>query len=116
MEKPIFNSTEQAVTVALEMLKALTSVTAWAILWGAHVALAVVGMAVIWWFEVTPAEVQSAVRAFLSSTTFAVGSAIGLSLLGLLAAYLAAVRWLWGKTFVPWLSTRLLQALRPEGV
>lgn len=114
-EKPLFETPAQAMTVTFVMVRNLAFLMSWLTLAVLHLLLAVLGLLALWWFQVTPAAVASAARGALESTTLAVAGAVGLSLLGALSAYVAALQWLWPRTFGAWLATQLLSGTRDAG-
>lgn len=112
--KPLFSNEAQAITVTFHMVQNLGVLVGWALLWGLHLALAFVVALVMWWMQVTPELVRTSVLAMLGSTHVAIAGAAGLSALGVLTGYVAAIRWVWMKTFVPWQIAYLMRGVETE--
>lgn len=113
-ERPLFNSTEQAITVTFHAVGRMLVLISWLWLACLHLAALFVLALLMWWFQVTPEQVRAFASDWFSSTTLAVAGAVGVSGLGLLTGYLVAVRWLWLQTYVSWQSAYVLRDSRPE--
>jgi hypothetical protein len=98
MEKPLFHSPEQAITVLWHVVMRASPMLGWlAIAVGHSLALWVLAAA-LWWHQVTPGQAQAALQGFATSTHGAMLGVVGLSGLTLLAGY-------------GWLMKRLHRAL-----
>ena len=111
-DQPLFNSPEQAITATYRMLVSLSKIVSWMALCCLHLAGLLLVALAMWWWQITPDQVRSVVQAALASTTLSVAGAVGLSLLGVLSAYAAAMRWIWPRTFGQWLVSYLISDLR----
>lgn len=114
MRKALFDSPEQAITVTFHWVQNLAVLLSWTILGCFHLALALLIALLMWWNQVTPELVRSAAHEWLASTSNAVVGAVGFSLLSLLTAYVAAIRWVWCKTFVNWQFEYLMRGVERD--
>jgi len=106
-----FQTAEQAVNVLVPITRRLSWFVGWVSFWLTHLALLVLALALLWWFQITP---QQAATALWTSKPFSVAQAVGLSMAGLAAAYLAASKWIWNLTFGRWMTAVLFQDIGPE--
>ncbi len=107
--RPYFANAEQAVNALMPITQRLSHLVVWLIFGVVHLALLIVMLAALWWFQVTPAAVETAAIAVLSSSPVSAAQALGLSIAGAAAAYLAAAKWIWKKTAAKWLFAHILQ-------
>ena len=112
--KPLFTNEAQAITVTFHMVQNLGVMVGWAVLWGLHLVLAFGVALAMWWLQVTPELVRASVLAMLGSTHAALAGAAGVSALGVATIYVALIRWVWMKTFVPWQIAYLMRGVQTE--
>jgi hypothetical protein len=116
MQEPrqaLFQSAEQALEVTFRSGQRLAILVSWSLLIGLHVTAFLIGLFVVWWLKVNPDHVSAAMLGWLETKSAAVLGALGVSLMGVLGAYLAGVRWVWRKTFGQWLFQYLHQDVFP---
>lgn len=113
MQKPIFNSTEQAVTVMFSMQARLAALVMWLLVALVHIGLLAIASILVWAFQIQPTEVLAWSQELLQSMPVSVLTAVGVSFLSLLGAYLWVLRWVHAKVGSGWLVTYLLKGSVP---
>ena len=102
---------EQAIEALWVMAQNSSRQFVWLVFWIAHFALALVCFALLWWFQVTPEQLTSSVLGWSQSKTASLLGFAGLSVAGVVAAYLALARWVWSKTYARWHTEKILEGL-----
>ena len=92
MTKPLFHSPEQAITVTFHMTQRLSMLVTWGFVWLANLTLLLALFVLLWLLGVTPAGIVQAIRAWSESTAGVVVGFVGVSVLGLLGAYVSLCR------------------------
>lgn len=92
MNKPLFHSPEQAITVTFHMTQRLSMLVTWGFVWLANLTLVLALVGVLWLLGVTPAGTVQAIRQWSESSAGVVVGFVGVSALGLLGAYAGLCR------------------------
>jgi hypothetical protein len=87
----------------------------WSAIWLGHLTLLVIAGYAAWWFQVTPSSLADAFLRMQASKPVAVLSAVGVSVLGVLALYWRLLRWAHGFAGREWLSKYLMKGLGQRG-
>lgn len=92
MSQPIFNSTEQALSVGFNISARLTALVVWTMFAVAHLAVGFLALALLWWFQVTPAATATWISHALESPLPKTYATLGGSVLAIAAGYLWILR------------------------
>ena len=112
MNRRIGLTQEQAIEAIWVIAQNLSRQFVWLVFWIAQLVLALVCCGLLWWYQVTPDQLLATALGWSQSTTASLLGFAGLSVVGVLGAYLALTRWLWKRLYIPWQTERLLRGVR----
>ena len=105
----IFKDVAQATNVLWRFMARLAGLVVWTIIAIAHLLVAVVLLAVLWWTQATPADVQTALHAWIESKPAVAAATLGVSALGILGGYWKLVKWAHRASSSGWLFRYLMR-------
>ena len=115
MRETIGLTHEQAIEAIWVIAQNLSRQFVWLVYWIAQLVLGLVCCGLLWWFQVTPDQLTKAILGWSQSTTASLLGFGGVSVIGVIAGYLAVTRWIWARTYAPWHTNKVLEGLGPRG-